>query len=202
MTTPGTLATGPSPAPLKIKCTSRDCGNDLHCYRKQRAKAGTGRHGPCVECGANLVDWPRVHARRIADKAYTVDRLRTEYVRHTYWHIELPARALNYAYRRGKSELRARATKRLTQAIGGARHPLEGRQTPWASDNPITYAQHATATCCRRCLEEWHAIPMNTQLAAEQIDYLTDLVMSYIEVRIPELPTSPRRVAPIRKSGP
>lgn len=33
-----------------------------------------------------------------------------------------------------------------------------GRQTPYRG-HPVFVAQHAAATCCRTCLERWHAIP-------------------------------------------
>jgi predicted Fe-S protein YdhL (DUF1289 family) len=48
-------------------------------------------------------------------------------------------------------------------------HPArDGKQTPFRG-HPAFVAQHATATCCRGCLEKWHAIPRGRALdAAEQ----------------------------------
>ncbi len=37
---------------------------------------------------------------------------------------------------------------------------IDGRQTP-REGNTIFYAQHATASCCRTCIEYWHGIPKN-----------------------------------------
>ena len=34
----------------------------------------------------------------------------------------------------------------------------DGKQTPYRG-HPVFVAQHATATCCRSCLERWHQIP-------------------------------------------
>lgn len=43
----------------------------------------------------------------------------------------------------------------------------DGRQTPWRG-HPVFVAQHATACCCRSCLEKWHDIPRGRELNAEE----------------------------------
>jgi predicted Fe-S protein YdhL (DUF1289 family) len=43
----------------------------------------------------------------------------------------------------------------------------DGKQTPMRG-HPIFIAQHATATCCRGCLEKWHAIPRGQALSDAQ----------------------------------
>ena len=35
----------------------------------------------------------------------------------------------------------------------------DGKQTPMRQVHPVFIAQHATATCCRGCIEKWHHIP-------------------------------------------
>ena len=47
---------------------------------------------------------------------------------------------------------------------------FDGRQTPIDDNNPIHWAQHATGTCCRSCLEEWYGINMNTEIT--ESDYI------------------------------
>jgi hypothetical protein len=62
--------------------------------------------------------------------------------------------------------------KRLAPAF-----PLkDGKQTPWRG-HPVFLAQHATATCCRGCLEKWHGIPRGRELSEGEQHY----VMSVIE---------------------
>jgi len=57
--------------------------------------------------------------------------------------------------------------KRLAPA-----HPTnDGRQTPMRN-HPVFIAQHATGTCCRKCLEKWHYIPKGQPLTEKQIDYI------------------------------
>lgn len=51
----------------------------------------------------------------------------------------------------------------------------DGRQTPMRN-HPAFVAQHATATCCRGCLEKWHRIPRGRALdAAERAHVLAVL---------------------------
>ena len=90
------------------------------------------------------------------------------------------------------------AQKYIDKAITNPKHPRQGRQTPRETSptaNIIHYAQHATASCCRRCLEVWHGIPSDRVLLAEEIFYLTDLVMLYVNARMPELSTDPVRIS-------
>jgi len=61
------------------------------------------------------------------------------------------------------------------------------------------YAQHATATCCRTCLEYWHGIPKGRALSAEELNYLAELVCRYIEDRIPELTEEGESIPPLKK---
>ena len=47
--------------------------------------------------------------------------------------------------------------------------------------HPVFIAQHATATCCRGCLEKWHKIPVGIELNEEQKDYVVNVIMTWIE---------------------
>ena len=42
-------------------------------------------------------------------------------------------------------------------------------------------AQHATATCCRKCLAKWHQIPKGKELSAEQLDYLVAVIERWLK---------------------
>ncbi len=46
----------------------------------------------------------------------------------------------------------------------------DGKQTPMRG-HPVFIAQHATATCCRGCLEKWDAIPHGRALSEPEQDY-------------------------------
>lgn len=172
--------------PLKITCTSTDCENGLHCYRQKRKLATGSASGPCRTCGANLVDWDRVHTQDLTDVAHTFTALKTELIRHVFWHQEFDEDAINHARRKGRAGMRIVAEKILRQKIGGAAPYRDGAQTP-KNGNAVFYAQHATATCCRKCAEEWHGIPRGRELTDAEMAYCTELVMRYIEERMPYL---------------
>jgi Domain of unknown function (DUF4186) len=188
--------------PLKIRCVSTNCANDLHCFQLTKKLLMSGPSGRCRSCGVELVDWDRVHARNLLDVEYTFSALRYELIRHHFWHIPLSQYAINYARRKGGMALREAARKTIQSAVGNPTHPAQGRQTPRETNrtaNAIHYAQHATACCCRKCLAEWHGISVDRVLGDDEISYLTDLVMLYVAARIPDLaegPTSISRRAP------
>jgi hypothetical protein len=121
-------------------------------------------------------------------------------IRHHYWHVDFDQRALNYAIRKGRIELHAAAEKRVRQAIGPAQPAFDGRQTSM-SGNPLHYAQHATATCCRKCVEYWHGIPQGNELTEEQIAYCAGLVRKFIAERLPDLAEHGAKVSPIRRTS-
>ncbi|MDP2301911.1 MAG: DUF4186 family protein [Ignavibacteria bacterium] len=75
--------------------------------------------------------------------------------------------------------------KRLLDSIGKEKEKIfrDGIQTPFESDNPIHAAQHATATCCKKCLNYWYDIPINRKLTDEELEYFTKLVYRYLEIK-------------------
>src|SRR5438876_5533119 len=140
---------------LAIACTDTDCNNGLHCFRATDDMVEQNKVGVCRECGIQLVDWERVHCRDSRDVENTFAMLKLEKVRHFFWHIALSQRAINHARRKGRNGLRQHVKNHLSKAIGPAHPWHDGFQTPMAKDatTAIPYGQHATATCCRKCLE-------------------------------------------------
>ncbi|HSP45730.1 MAG TPA: DUF4186 family protein, partial [Chthoniobacterales bacterium] len=65
--------------------------------------------------------------------------------------------------------------KRLAPA-----HPQnEGKQTPWHG-HPVFVAQHATATCCRGCLEKWHWIPKGREMTESEKNYAVRIIETWL----------------------
>jgi len=65
--------------------------------------------------------------------------------------------------------------KRLADA-----HPAnDGRQTPMRN-HPVFIAQHATGTCCRKCLEKWHYIPRGEPLTEADINYVIEVLKRWL----------------------
>lgn len=58
--------------------------------------------------------------------------------------------------------------------------PNDGKQTPMRG-HPVFTAQHACACCCRKCLNKWYRVPMNTPLTEKQQEKIVNLLMCWIE---------------------
>jgi hypothetical protein len=211
-----------SPKKLEIRCANTDCGVNLHCYRTSRRHAaqqtalnGSGGLNPatsseaaqksagpvkgrCIACGIELIDWARVHQRNLKDAGHTFDAMRTEWIRHHFWHEPFDELSMNYAKRKGRRGLRKALEKRIRQAVGPAKPFHDGFQTPYGSQpsgrNVLYFTQHATASCCRRCAEEWHNIPLERELTEAEVQYLTELGMRFLDERLPDLADEPVRV--------
>ena len=186
------------PEPLKLTCTAVDCENDLHCF-KQLKKMTSDQRGKCRACEADLVDWSRLKQRDLNDAAHTFEALQHELIRHHFFHKEIDEGADRHARRKGRLALFEAVETRLTKYLAPAKPPRDGYQTP-LTGNAIYYAQHATATCCRTCLEYWHAIPKGRPLTAEEFGYCQALIELFLDQRLPGLSESPTKV-PARRRG-
>ena len=49
-------------------------------------------------------------------------------------------------------------------------------------------AQHATALCCRKCLEKWHGIPRGRPLTEEEVNRLAEILLKWMGEQL----TNPR----------
>lgn len=56
----------------------------------------------------------------------------------------------------------------------------DGRQTPYRG-HPVFIGEHATATCCRGCLEKWHHISKKRELSLEEQEYIVQIIMEWIK---------------------
>jgi hypothetical protein len=186
------------PPPLKISCTSTDCSNNLHCFKAHRKMAAED-HGKCRQCGADLVDWTRVHLRNIRDASHTFTSLKHELIRHHFFHEIIDEGAVAHARRKGRIKLHLAVRSRLQKYLAPAAPPRDGRQTP-LQGNAIYYAQHATACCCRKCLEYWHAIPQGRPLTEKEFEYCAALIELYLKERLPNLKDEPEKVPPRRNA--
>ena len=59
----------------------------------------------------------------------------------------------------------------------------DGKQTPMKG-HPVFIAQHATATCCRGCLQKWHRIQKGRVLSNNEVEFIANLIMGWIEKQI------------------
>ena len=89
---------------------------------------------------------------------------------------------------RGPATMRLHARDLVARRLAPAEPRNDGKQTPYRGP-PVFVAQHATATCCRGCLERWHQIPRGRELSREQIGYVVDVISRWIEREVATPPT-------------
>ena len=63
----------------------------------------------------------------------------------------------SYILEKGLDTIKSHAKDFISKRIAPAQIPNDGKQTPMRG-HPVFIAQHATATCCRGCIEKWHKI--------------------------------------------
>jgi exodeoxyribonuclease V alpha subunit len=93
--------------------------------------------------------------------------------------FKLKLKDLEYINKKGLAEIRKHAEEFIKERLAPAIPKNDGKQTPFRG-HPVFIAQHATATCCRDCLEKWHGIPKNKVLNNEEIRYIIDIIMSWV----------------------
>jgi hypothetical protein len=81
---------------------------------------------------------------------------------------------------RGMEVVRRHADELLARRVAPAAPSNDGKQTPYRG-HPVFVAQHATATCCRGCLERWHGIPKGRELTAGERAYAVEVICRWIE---------------------
>ncbi len=85
-----------------------------------------------------------------------------------------------YIEDKGIDKIRNHAYDFVTKRLADTSNVTDGKQTPMKG-HPVFIAQHATGTCCRRCLEKWHHISKNKNMTEDDIKYVVDIIMSWIE---------------------
>ena len=59
----------------------------------------------------------------------------------------------------------------------------DGKQTPMRG-HPVFIAQHATATCCRKCIQKWYGIEKGRALSEAEVEFIVALIMEWIERQV------------------
>lgn len=94
--------------------------------------------------------------------------------------FKLKEKDKKYVLDKGDDKIRDHARKFISQRLAPTEIPNDGKQTPMRG-HPIFIAQHATACCCRGCMEKWHHFPKGIELTKEQQDYVVDVLMDWID---------------------
>lgn len=84
-----------------------------------------------------------------------------------------------YISEKGIEKIKEHAYDFVLKRLSSSYIPNDGKQTPMRG-HPVFVAQHATATCCRSCLYKWHHIEKNRELTKQEIEYIVNLIMEWI----------------------
>ena len=84
-----------------------------------------------------------------------------------------------YVREKGMETIKEHAYNFILTRVAPKNISDDGKQTPMRG-HPVFVAQHATACCCRGCLSKWHNMPKNVKLNLEQVDYIVDVIMTWI----------------------
>ena len=98
--------------------------------------------------------------------------------------FRLDSRDAAYWGAKGPDVIRRHAEQFVRQRLAPAAPANDGRQTPLRG-HPVFVAQHATGTCCRKCLEKWHGIGRGRALREAEIDYIVAILCAWLERQIP-----------------
>jgi hypothetical protein len=94
--------------------------------------------------------------------------------------FNLSGKEANYLKEKGLEAVLEHARGFIEARLAPASPSNDGRQTP-TKNHPVFIAQHATATCCRKCLEKWHNIPRGQPLTKEQVEYIISVLGHWLQ---------------------
>lgn len=97
--------------------------------------------------------------------------------------FHLKKKDIDYINKVELSKIKEHTYEFITKRLAPANIKNDGKQTPYHG-HPVFIAEHATATCCRGCLFKWHKIEQNKELTKEEIDYIVEVIMKWIEKEV------------------
>jgi len=99
--------------------------------------------------------------------------------------FRLREKEVRYLQRKGMESVLKEARMFVSTRLSAARPANDGKQTPMRN-HPVFIAQHATATCCRGCLEQWHGIPRGRSLTGAEEEYIVSFIHRWLMENRPE----------------
>ena len=89
----------------------------------------------------------------------------------------------DYIAKRGLPQISLHARDFIRRRLASRDPKNDGKQTPFQG-HPVFKAQHATATCCRGCLEKWYGIRKGRPLSAKEIETVLGTIMEWIQSKL------------------
>jgi len=97
--------------------------------------------------------------------------------------FKLGVNELNYIREKGLDTIHSHASDFIRDRVASSEPVNDGKQTPMRG-HPVFIAQHATATCCRGCIEKWHKFPAGRELTEAEQEYLVSIIIEWINRQI------------------
>ena len=89
----------------------------------------------------------------------------------------------SYIERVGMEKIALHAKEFVKEKLAPANPKNDGKQTPMKG-HPIFVAQHATACCCRGCLNKWYGVKMGVPLSEVQQQKIINLLLVWTEKQV------------------
>jgi hypothetical protein len=93
--------------------------------------------------------------------------------------FRLRGKELLYLRSKGLPVVLEHAADFIEKRLAAASPANDGKQTPMRH-HPVFIAQHATATCCRGCLQKWHGIPKGRALDSGEKAYIVEVIKMWL----------------------
>lgn len=97
--------------------------------------------------------------------------------------FHLKGKDLDYLQDKGLAVVLTHAKGFIAKRLAPAHIANDGKQTPFRG-HPVFVAQHATACCCRGCLEKWHHIPQGRALSEEEEEYVRSVLERWLKMEV------------------
>lgn len=97
--------------------------------------------------------------------------------------FHLSKKDLDYIDEKGIDKIEEHAKDFVNKRLSSSVIPNDGKQTPMRG-HPVFVAQHATATCCRGCIEKWHKIIRSKELSSKEQEYIVKVIMTWIKMQM------------------
>lgn len=98
--------------------------------------------------------------------------------------FHLNSKMKDYVKEKGIDKIKSDAYDLIEKRLAPANPLNDGKQTPMRQVHPVFIAQHACGCCCRGCLERIHHITKNRELSKSEIDYIVEVIMTWIKREI------------------
>ena len=97
--------------------------------------------------------------------------------------FRLTDKDIAYIRQKGIEIIESHARNFIEKHLVPAEPRNDGRQTPMRG-HTVFIAQHATATCCQKCLYKWHKIALHKFLSKAETDYIILVLIAWIKKQI------------------